>query len=113
MLRKPDWKTLVLALIILAFIGIAVLTLFHKPDAQSRSNEQREGPGILFPIVRDHKTGYIDKTGKIVIEPQFEGNAGEFSEGFAPISIDTDGIPHHMRFGFIDITGKIVIPPQF
>src|SRR5882672_3458348 len=113
MLRKLDWKTLVLALVILAFIGIAALALFRKPDAQSQSKEQREGPGILFPVVRDHKTGYIDKTGKIVIEPQFKGYAGEFSEGLALISIDTDGVSHYMKFGFIDTTGKIVIQPHF
>lgn len=46
--------------------------------------------------------GYIDKTGKIVIKPQFE-YADDFSEGLAAVG----------KMGYIDITGKIVITPQF
>lgn len=68
---------------------------------------------MLFSITRNGQTGYIDKTGKIIIEPQFDGNTEEFPEGLAPIRIDTDGIPHHGKFGFIDTAGKIVIQPQF
>jgi hypothetical protein len=35
--------------------------------AQAQSNE----PGSLFPIVKNHVVGYIDATGKTVIEPRF------------------------------------------
>src|SRR5436309_366367 len=109
MRRKHFWKTTVLVLIIPAFICMAASALFRKPDAQSRSDKQREGPEVLFKIVRNHKTGYIDRTGKIAIEPRFDGNTEEFSEGLARISINTDGIPHHVKFGFIDTTGKVAI----
>lgn len=51
------------------------------------------------------KYGYIDKTGKMVIAPQFDW-ALEFSEGLAKIVIAN-------RDGYIDKTGKIVIVPQF
>lgn len=51
------------------------------------------------------RLGYIDKTGKIIINPQFD-TAGAFNEGIAIVS--TGG-----KFGYIDKTGKIFIPCQF
>lgn len=51
------------------------------------------------------KTGYIDKTGKVVIPAEY-GTTGKFSEGLA--SVEKDG-----KFGFIDKTGKAVIPFQY
>lgn len=49
--------------------------------------------------------GYIDKTGKMVIDPQFEW-AVEFSENLAAVRING-------KYGFIDKSGKIVIQPKF
>jgi hypothetical protein len=49
--------------------------------------------------------GYIDTTGKVVIEPQFD-EAKEFSEGLAAVNIDG-------RIGFIDTTGEYVIRPTY
>ncbi len=49
--------------------------------------------------------GYIDKTGKVIIRPQFD-YAGPFKEGFASVSKCS-------KAGFIDRTGKFVIPLQF
>lgn len=51
------------------------------------------------------KTGFIDKTGKFVIEPQ-PHEMSDFSEGLASIHVTG-------KYGFIDKTGKIVIEPQF
>ena len=54
----------------------------------------------------DHgKWGFIDKTGKVVISPQFSYES-EFKEGVAPVK---DG----KKWGYIDKTGKMVISPQF
>lgn len=52
----------------------------------------------------DKKWGYIDKTGKFVIEPQY-AQAFMFSEGLAQV-LTRGGT------GFIDKTGKMVIAPQ-
>ena len=40
----------------------------------------------LFPIVQDGKYGYIDRTGKAVIEPQFDRAEG-FEDGMALIAM--------------------------
>ena len=51
------------------------------------------------------KWGYIDKTGKIVIEPQFDETYG-FSEGLGRVVKD-------YKWGIIDKTGNYVVEPQF
>ena len=66
---------------------------------------------------KDNKIGFIDKTGKIVIDfdrlPS-EAGVGNFSEGFAPICFpDKQPSLYSSHCGFIDETGKVVIPPRF
>ena len=52
--------------------------------------------------------GYIDKTGKFVIEPRF-AIADDFSDGLARIGFNTNfGFPFDAA-GFVDRTGKIVL----
>ena len=53
----------------------------------------------------ESKYGFIDKSGKVVIEPQFD-NVSAFSEGLA--KVEKDG-----KWGFIDKNGKVVFEPQF
>ena len=56
------------------------------------------------------KVGYMDKTGEIVIKPQFD-RAEPFSEGFAAVAIgDNDG---EQKWGYVNIEGHLVIKPQF
>ena len=49
--------------------------------------------------------GYIDTTGKVVIEPRFE-RASQFSEGLAAVQIGE-------RWGFVDRDGEVVIQAQY
>ena len=52
--------------------------------------------------------GYIDKTGKYVIEPQFS-SAGIFStNGLAFAQVEENGL-----YGYIDATGEFVIPAKY
>lgn len=53
----------------------------------------------------DKKIGYVDSSGKWVIEPQFD-KARAFSDGLAPVA-------NGKTWGFIDETGKMVIEPQY
>ncbi len=65
----------------------------------------------LYPVRKDGLFGFIDRSGRIVIEPQF-GRLQHaekdtfFSEGLEPVIVDD-------LTGYIDQTGRIVIAPQF
>jgi hypothetical protein len=55
------------------------------------------------------KAGFMDKTGKVVIEPKFE-SAANFSEGLARVSVKVN---HREYLGFINPEGEYVIEPKF
>lgn len=59
----------------------------------------------LFCVTLKGKIGFIDRDGKIVIEPTFE-NAFPFTEGLAAVQ-------RIGKWGFIDETGREIIQPQF
>src|SRR5258708_5028138 len=84
--------------IVLGIVGILVLAgvaLLYNFTGSSQ----------LFPVHAHGKFGYIDRSGKFIINPQFEG-AGRYSEGLAPVM--TGG-----KWGYIDKQSKTVIAPQF
>jgi hypothetical protein len=56
-------------------------------------------------VTSGDKFGFVDKSGKVVVNPQFE-SARPFSEGLAAVR-------QKKKWGFIDKSGKIVINPQF
>jgi DNA-binding transcriptional regulator/RsmH inhibitor MraZ len=84
------------------FIALIILSLCCLSNTQDRRT------GNLFVVIVDDKRGYIDRNGRIVIQPQFEG-ASDFSEGLAVIATSKNGY----REGYIDETGRIVIRPKF
>ena len=51
------------------------------------------------------KWGYIDRTGRFAIQPQFDF-AKPFREGLAAVEIAD-------KYGYIDKAGKIVVKPRF
>jgi hypothetical protein len=51
------------------------------------------------------KVGFMDKTGAVVIEPQYD-DVFPFSDGFAAVQLGD-------RWGYIDHAGKVVIPIKF
>lgn len=56
----------------------------------------------LAAVEINNRWGFIDKTGKIVITPQFDFVLREFSEGIAFVHCDND------KIGTIDKTGKMI-----
>jgi len=56
-------------------------------------------------VEQDGKRGYIDESGKIVIQPQYD-HAWKFSEGMAAVKLDG-------KWGFIDKSGKIIVQPKY
>ncbi|MGH8761543.1 MAG: WG repeat-containing protein, partial [Burkholderiales bacterium] len=59
----------------------------------------------LAPVAVKDKWGYIDKTGYLVIDMQFD-RANRFSEGLAQVEF-------RGRHGFVDRTGKFAIEPKY
>lgn len=53
--------------------------------------------------------GFIDRTGKMIIQPQY-AIASPFAAGLARVGIQSDT---DYTWGYIDKTGKVVIPIQF
>ena len=84
--------------LIILIVPILLLTACEKGTTSKETTDR-------FLVVSGGKRGFIDKTGKLVIDPQFDG-AGNFAEGLARVSIGN-------KWGFIDKTGKYVINPQF
>lgn len=64
-----------------------------------------------FPKVEGRNTlwGFRDASGKVVIEPKFDG-VSDFSDGMAAYLAEVNG---NKLWGFIDKTGKTVIEPKF
>lgn len=67
---------------------------------------------ILFPYREIDKYGFIDQTGKIVINAQF-AQVRDFREGLAAVSTQAVKYPERSKWGFIDKSGKIVIPELY
>jgi hypothetical protein len=96
-------KNLLYLLAALMFILWAGQPVPAQSDAGKSLKKQNCGD--LWPVKKNKKWGYIDKTGRLIIPYKFE-SAEDFSEGLA--AADFNG-----KTGYIDKTGKFVIPPRF
>lgn len=57
-----------------------------------------------------HKKGYIDASGKIIIEPKYD-NTISFNDGFAIVGVsDKD---NNLKYGLINEKGEYVIKPEY
>ena len=74
--------------------------------ATAQSTQEEEYPRLFTIYGEDGGTGFIDASGKTVVEPRFQG-AGFWAEGLCAIREDR-------KWGFIDVTGgKVVIEPIY
>lgn len=81
-------------------IGILLLLLSSAAVTMGQSHRSP----LLF-VKQNGKCGYIDKTGTIVIPPQFQ-DCWNFSEGFACVVMNG-------KTGFIDEAGQYLVKPKF
>lgn len=87
-------KIIIAILSVIICISLAVITY-----------SQTEVNSVLYPIEVNGKYGYINKSGRIVVKPQYD-DAKNFSEGLALILVNG-------KWGYINNTGTLTIKPQF
>lgn len=97
---------LVFLLVISAAFAYLQRNINRVPEVKfSQEAENQKNTEELYVIRDNGRYGYINKSGLVVIKPQFE-DAYNFSEGLARV-----GVQH--KYGFIDMNGKVVIEPVF
>ncbi len=114
-ISDEDWKAEDLAqrgsneVLVIDRTGQTILSQ-NMNDLQLRSYENaRFSEGLIQAYDREKRNlGFIDKTGKFVIEPQYV-EAAPFSEGLARVAVIEGG---EEKVGFIDHSGKFVIHPR-
>ncbi len=84
-------------------VQVRVTNEAEVPEASPSTLVDATDP--LFPIRKDWKWGYMNREGKVVIEPHYD-NAGCFFEGLAAVQLGD-------RWGYVDRRGKLVLPAQF
>jgi hypothetical protein len=112
--------------------GFATVSKLSKPDAHGTRSLvsmviDKNGKKVNFPyaevssfsdglatfVSKNGKVGFIDKTGKVVIKPLFDG-ASNFEGGYARAGIKgKSGLPEDYRTGFIDKKGNIIVKPIY
>lgn len=94
---------------------------FEIPFWQHRTARQRSLYSIrrlqlapfsegLAPVLSFNKLGFMDTTGRVVIEPLFRETSG-FSEGLAAVKII--GSEGHYVWGYVDRAGRFAVAPRF
>jgi len=95
-LRRLTYLTIILPVFLVA----------HGSGAQTRPTPPAAPQfPLLFPVKQEGKFGYIDRSGRVIIQPQYE-HAGRFAEGRALVRIQSK--PH-----FIDGAGKVLFSSPF
>ena len=66
----------------------------------------------LLPVQVEGKWGYINSSGQIKIQPQFNFG-GRFSDGLAQVGISGKLTEGKTKYGFINETGAYVVTPKY
>lgn len=85
----------------LMLLAALASTTFSQTSGQAVTSSESNP---LFRIKLNGKHGFIDRTGKIVIEPKYDW-AWDFSSGRAMVNLG--------KAGYIDRTGAVVIPAKY
>ncbi|MEN3336173.1 MAG: hypothetical protein V7641_5538 [Blastocatellia bacterium] len=98
-------------------IAVCVLALTPGLDAGLARPQSKATSRPLYKVInRDGKTGFIDKTGRLVIGfDRFPGEVeiGDFHEGLATICFLVQGHNACSAVGYIDQNGEMAIAPRF
>ena len=84
-------------------VRVRVTNETEAPEEESRIVVDAADP--LFPIRKDWKWGYMNREGKVVVEPRYD-DAEPFCEGLAAVKVGE-------KWGYVDRCGMLAIPAQF
>jgi hypothetical protein len=93
-------------------IAVALFLPGCNRNSPAEENDDLLAFNGYLPVVKDGKLGFIDASGHVAIQPQFELTAGQvldgehFEEGLEPLRVGD-------QWGFIGTDGKFRINPQF
>ncbi len=85
------------------FIDKAGKTVINLQDLKVKEALMQGFTDGLAGVKIENKWGFIDKTGKVVIEPEYE-SVWPFFDGLAKVQIEE-------KYGYIDKTGKFISEP--
>jgi len=115
---------------VLPLISLFLFSGLEQPASQSTAaSANATTPRTRWIVTVGGKRGYIDRTGKVVIKPQWD-TAYKFSEGLATVCVGNcdqehlqgyrltkdftvEPVEQTFKFGYIDEDGKMVINPMF
>jgi hypothetical protein len=100
-------RSILLLICLTALFGCNTARMQEKLSKEKQLEVSRQSNN-LFVVMVNKKYGFIDRTGKIVIEPQLEG-ANDFIEGRAVVTTRNPDF----KLSYIDETGKVVGSPKF
>jgi WG containing repeat len=93
--------------------NLATLSQEPQPSQAAGPQSSADDTGALFPVGAHGKSGYIDKTGKVVIPLQFY-RAYPFHEGMAFVQMYQDlANPRRLELQPIDKTGKVILGQEY
>jgi hypothetical protein len=91
--------------------GNCVYTSAQQDSDVAENFSYSDPPSELFPITEGHKYGYMDRDGRVVVEPTYD-QARQFSGGLAAVAVG-DICHDEGLWGYIDSQGSMVMEPQF
>ena len=102
------------------------MTEAEREDARQRIQAWMDPPvqgqpEAMFPIQEDGKVGYMDRTGRVVVAPQFEGwvhaaglaGGGSSMGDYKPVRSALVPVLRDGWWGFLDDRGNVVVSPRF
>jgi hypothetical protein len=101
-----------------ASLFFCLLVGCSQKDEPAKFVTLKDTTPVLLPVKVGGKWGYVNGSGQLVINPQFD-NAQEFQEGRAAVCIGATcnksiwGPEDGALWGFIDTSGHMVVTPQY
>ncbi|HET6569464.1 MAG TPA: WG repeat-containing protein [Rhodothermales bacterium] len=92
---------------LLSAVVLALACMLSACDTINDLTGRGDDPPVvnLYPVQLDGQWGYVNREGRMVIDPQFQ-EAASFGEGLALVRSD-------WRYGYIDASGAFAIQPRY